>query len=35
MNNSIGYYDIGSKWMDVGSEEALELAKKFINSDLI
>jgi len=35
INNSIGYYDIGSKWMDVGSEEALELAKKFINSDII
>ena len=35
MNNSIGYYDIGSKWMDVGSEEALELAKKFVTSDLI
>ncbi|MAT79873.1 MAG: hypothetical protein CMD13_03955 [Flavobacteriales bacterium] len=35
MNNSIGYYDIGSKWMDVGSEEALELAKKFINAELI
>ena len=35
MNNSIGYYDIGPKWMDVGSEDALELAKKFINSDII
>ena len=35
INNSIGYYDIGPKWMDVGSEEALELAKKFINSDII
>jgi|TARA_X000001036_G_scaffold208145_1_gene195746 dTDP-glucose pyrophosphorylase len=35
MNNSIGYYDIGSKWMDVGNEEALELAKKFIDADII
>ena len=35
MNNSIGYYDIGSKWMDVGNEEALELAKKFIDADRI
>lgn len=35
MNDSVGYHDIGSKWMDVGSEEALELAKKFINAELI
>lgn len=35
MNHSVGYRDIGSKWMDVGSEEALELAKKFINAGLI
>ena len=35
INNSIGYYDIGPKWMDVGSEGALELANKFINSDII
>ena len=35
INNSIGYYDIGPKWMDVGSEGALELANKFINLDII
>ena len=35
INNSVGYYDIGPKWMDVGSEEALGLANKFINSDII
>ena len=35
INNSVGYYDIGPKWMDVGSEGALELANKFINLDII
>ena len=31
----VGYYDIGATWMDVGNEEALELAKKFVSSKLI
>ena len=31
----VGYYDIGSTWMDVGNEEALELATKFVRSKLI
>ena len=31
----VGYYDIGSTWMDVGNEEALELATKFVSSKLI
>ncbi len=35
INKSIGYYDIGPKWMDVGSERALELTKKFINLGII
>ena len=35
INNSVGYYDIGPKWMDVGSEGALELANKFIDLDII
>jgi len=34
-NYSIGYYDIGSKWIDVGNEDSLNLAKKFLASNLI
>lgn len=32
---AVGYFDIGSTWMDVGNEEALELATKFVSSKLI
>ena len=32
--NSVGYYDLGSKWIDVGNEESLQLAEKFVKSNL-
>ena len=31
---SVGYYDIGSKWIDVGNEESLKMAEKFVESKL-
>jgi len=32
--DSVGYYDIGSKWIDVGNEESLKMAEKFVESKL-
>ena len=34
-DNSVGYYDLGSKWIDVGNEESLKLAEKFVKSSLL
>ena len=33
-DDSVGYYDLGSKWIDVGNEESLKLAEKFVKSNL-
>lgn len=31
---SVGYYDIGSKWIDVGNEDSLRMAEKLVKSKL-
>jgi len=35
LEKRVGYYDLGSKWIDIGNQEKLEIAKKLVNMNLI
>ena len=35
MEKRVGYYDLGSEWIDIGNQEKLEIAKKLVDMNLI
>ena len=35
LEKRVGYYDLGSEWIDIGNQEKLEIAKKLVDMNLI